>query len=116
MTETQHKPIRDETPRHRPVRILSIIIPVIYLVGFSFMAADVTYLNLRPLAHLGISFPPALSYAPWVIPAIAAVVWLSLKGKFPWISVALTVVLCPVMLNGVGRRCGGFIYWHCCSW
>lgn len=81
--------------------IVSIVVPVVFLIGFVIMGADIVYLNLRPLERLRVRFPALLSYAHFLAPAVAALVWLSLRWRFPYLSALVAVLLCVFMLNGV---------------
>ncbi len=87
--------------RRKPNVILTLVLPVVVLIGSVGMGADIVSLSLRPLWNLNIQFPTILSVIHWVVPALAVVIWLLLWRRFPYLSALFVVLSCVLMLQGV---------------
>ena len=88
-------------------RAAIMILPPVLIGWAAVMGSEFSVNSLRPLRALGLPYPRAMDYFPWIAAAGSAILWIACLRPWPRLGSAGAVVLCFCLMGlipGYGER------------
>jgi hypothetical protein len=91
------------SPIPRRPSLSTFLLPPLVFLSIAAMESDFTAIAFMPLKSLGIPYPPALEYAPLIIPAACMALWLTTLYRWPRAAPIAAVLLCYLLVPMVPK-------------